>query len=72
MDKSVLLLDSKTSECIHYEYVPADKSTFELPREIMSKRPNLDVRVDLVDCSIDICTVDVSPSYLNINAVLLK
>ncbi|KDQ18101.1 hypothetical protein BOTBODRAFT_52900 [Botryobasidium botryosum FD-172 SS1] len=58
-DASIWLLDSNTSRCLGYEYVKAGTSTFKLDREIITQHVDLDVRIDLVDCSIDICAVDV-------------
>lgn len=55
------MIDSETSECIHYEPVrgyPATTS-IQIPRELISKHPDIEIRNDLLDCSIDICSVEV-------------
>jgi translation initiation factor eIF-2B subunit epsilon len=60
-DTGVFVLDADTSECLHYEAVagvPLKKSV-RIPREALAKHRNVDVRNDLIDCGIDICSVDV-------------
>ena len=54
-----MLLDSNTLECLHYEYIRAGETRLALPREKIGNRADLDIRIDLVDCSIDVCSVDV-------------
>lgn len=56
-------MNAETSECAHYEYVPHGKTSFELPYEVISKHTDLDMRIDLMDCGIDICTPDVSSCW---------
>ncbi|KAG8883842.1 Aspartate aminotransferase, cytoplasmic [Tulasnella sp. 332] len=58
-DATVVVMDAESSECVHYEYVPHGKSDFELPAEVITAHRDLDVRIDLLDCGIDICTPDV-------------
>ncbi|KAG9028771.1 hypothetical protein FRB95_006098 [Tulasnella sp. JGI-2019a] len=58
-DATVVVMDAESSECVHYEYVPHGKSDFELPADVISSHRDLDVRIDLLDCGIDICTPDV-------------
>ncbi|KAH7340806.1 nucleotide-diphospho-sugar transferase [Rhizoctonia solani] len=60
-EKNVFVLDAHTNECVYYEYQQANppKQNFGFLREIFDKHPDVDVRTDLMDCSIDICSVDV-------------
>lgn len=60
-ETSVFVLDSQTSECLHYESVPGypSKALCRIPRDLLNEHPELEVRNDLIDCSIDICSVDV-------------
>ncbi|KIY68593.1 nucleotide-diphospho-sugar transferase [Cylindrobasidium torrendii FP15055 ss-10] len=67
-DSAVFVLNSETSECLHYEPVtgyPATKNV-SIPREILAEHAELDIRNDLIDCSIDICSVEV-PSLFQDN-----
>ena len=55
------MLDPETSECLHYEHIqgyPRPKG-INIPREILSGHPDLEIRNDLLDCSIDVCSVEV-------------
>ena len=58
----MFVLDQDTSECLHYEpvigYPP--KSIVKLPRGILESHPNVEVRNDLLDCSIDVCALEAS------------
>ncbi|KAG8985823.1 hypothetical protein FRB90_004428, partial [Tulasnella sp. 427] len=58
-DATVIVMNAETSQCVHYEYVPHDKTDFDLPAEVIMKHKDLDVRIDLLDCGIDICSPDV-------------
>ncbi|KAH8833842.1 nucleotide-diphospho-sugar transferase [Flagelloscypha sp. PMI_526] len=67
-ESSVYVIDSDTSECLHYEPVrghPAT-TTIEIPRELLTKASELEIRNDLIDCSIDVCSVEV-PSLFQDN-----
>ena len=60
------VLDSRTSECLHYEHVqgyPRQK-VVKIPRDVLNKHANVEIRNDLLDCSIDICSVEVCLSLL--------
>ncbi|KAK0450768.1 nucleotide-diphospho-sugar transferase [Armillaria borealis] len=67
-DSSVFVLDTETSECLHYEpvtgYPPTKKA--HIPREIFAEHPEVEIRNDLIDCSIDVCSVEV-PSLFQDN-----
>ncbi|KAI9466261.1 nucleotide-diphospho-sugar transferase [Lactarius psammicola] len=67
-DSAVFVLDRDTSECLHYEPVtgyPA-KSIARIPRDILESHPNIEIRNDLLDCSIDVCALEV-PSLFQDN-----
>ncbi|GLB35041.1 putative nucleotidyl transferase [Lyophyllum shimeji] len=67
-DSSVFVLDSETSECLYYEAVTGyPKTTIaHVPREILAAHPEIEIRNDLIDCSIDVCSVEV-PSLFQDN-----
>ncbi|KAG8900363.1 hypothetical protein FRC00_013264 [Tulasnella sp. 408] len=58
-DATVIVMNAETSQCVHYEYIQHDKTDFDLPAEVITKHRDLDVRIDLLDCGIDICSPDV-------------
>ena len=61
-ESGVFVLDAVTSECLHYEPVlgyPPTKHV-AVPREILAEHPEVEIRNDLIDCSIDVCSVEVS------------
>ncbi|KAJ7172576.1 nucleotide-diphospho-sugar transferase [Mycena filopes] len=67
-DSAVFVLDSETSECLHYEPVTAYPPTTmtRIPREVLESHPEIEIRNDLIDCSIDVCSVEV-PSLFQDN-----
>ncbi|THU86422.1 nucleotide-diphospho-sugar transferase [Dendrothele bispora CBS 962.96] len=67
-NSSVFVIDSETSECLHYEPVMGYPPTkvAGIPREILAEHPEVEIRNDLIDCSIDICSVEV-PSLFQDN-----
>ncbi|KAG6890454.1 hypothetical protein C0992_001501 [Termitomyces sp. T32_za158] len=67
-DSSIFVLDPQTSECLYYEPVTAYPPTTlaHVPREIFAAHPELEIRNDLIDCSIDVCSVEV-PSLFQDN-----
>ncbi|KIL69661.1 hypothetical protein M378DRAFT_184070 [Amanita muscaria Koide BX008] len=67
-DSAVFALDSKTSECLHYQPVIAYPPTrfVQIPRERLESHPEIDIRYDLIDCGIDVCSVEV-PSLFQDN-----
>ncbi|KAH9951874.1 nucleotide-diphospho-sugar transferase [Amylocystis lapponica] len=67
-DAGVFVLDANTSECLHYEPVTGYPHTTHahIPREVLKEHPEVEIRNDLIDCSIDICSVEV-PSLFQDN-----
>ncbi|KAJ5504144.1 Zinc finger C6HC-type [Penicillium fimorum] len=60
----IFVIDPTKDRCLHYEEIdrhPDDEqsSRLNIDAEIILKHPELDIRQDLIDCSIDICTPDV-------------
>lgn len=60
----IFVIDPTKDRCLHYEEIDrhADEehsSRLNIDAEIILKHPELDIRQDLIDCSIDICTPDV-------------
>lgn len=58
----MFVLDQDTSECLHYEPVTGypPKNIARIPRDILESHPNIEIRNDLLDCSIDICALEAS------------
>jgi translation initiation factor eIF-2B subunit epsilon len=67
-DSAVFVIDPETSKCLHYEAVTGypPKKYASIPREILNEHPEVEIRNDLIDCSIDICSVEV-PSLFQDN-----
>ena len=61
-ETSIFVIDANTSECLHYEAVAGypPKAYSRIPREVLNEHPELEIRNDLIDCYIDICSVEVS------------
>jgi translation initiation factor eIF-2B subunit epsilon len=60
----IFVIDPTKDRCLHYEEIDRHPDEEQLSRlnidaEIILKHPELDIRQDLIDCSIDICTPDV-------------
>ncbi|KAJ5544799.1 Zinc finger C6HC-type [Penicillium sp. DV-2018c] len=60
----VFVIDPTKDRCLHYEEIDRhadgeEPSRLNIDPEIILKNPELDIRQDLIDCSIDICTPDV-------------
>ncbi|KAI0709378.1 nucleotide-diphospho-sugar transferase [Earliella scabrosa] len=67
-ESGVYVLDPDTSECLHYEPVVGypPKAHVSIPREILAEHPEVEIRYDFIDCSIDVCSVEV-PSLFQDN-----
>lgn len=67
-DAAVYVIDPATDECLHYEpvtgYPPTKRA--RIPREILAEHPDVEVRYDLLDCAVDVCSVEV-PSLFQDN-----
>ena len=60
-DYGVFVLDTETSECLHYEAAVGYPPTrhVRVPRDVLAEHPEVEIRNDLIDCSIDVCSVEV-------------
>lgn len=67
-DYGIFVLDSQTSQCLHYEaavgYPPTRR--VQIPRDVLAEHPEVEIRNDLIDCCIDVCSVEV-PSLFQDN-----
>ncbi|KAE8144365.1 translation initiation factor eif-2b epsilon subunit [Aspergillus avenaceus] len=58
----VFIIDPTKDRCLHYEEIDhhsSDSNRLNIDTEIILSHQELDIRQDLIDCSIDICTPDV-------------
>lgn len=58
-ESSVFVIDKKTSQCVHYQANERGKHYVSMDPEIFNEHEELEVRNDLIDCQIDICSNDV-------------
>lgn len=60
-DEAVLVLDPYTQELLHYEplFTGSRSSKFSMELERLQKHPVFQMRHDLMDCHVDICSMDV-------------
>ncbi|KAJ1925397.1 translation initiation factor eIF-2B epsilon subunit, GEF [Tieghemiomyces parasiticus] len=59
---AVFVVDDANQQCVHYvgpKRGLASQSTVPLSVELFEKHPRLQIRYDLMDCQIDICSVEV-------------
>jgi translation initiation factor eIF-2B subunit epsilon len=63
-----MVLDAETHECLHYEAAAGHppRATARIPLEILKEHPEVEIRNDLIDCGIDVCSVEV-PSLFQDN-----
>lgn len=66
-ESAVFVVDPETNQLLHYEPVTGYPPTkvARIPREVLNEHPECEIRYDLIDCSIDICSVEVSPQLPN-------
>lgn len=58
--RQCFVIDAETERCVHYERVrPKESPRLNIPEEVLKDHVEIDVREDLIDCGIDICTPDV-------------
>ncbi|KAI0281452.1 nucleotide-diphospho-sugar transferase [Russula aff. rugulosa BPL654] len=67
-DSAVFVLDQDTSECLHYESITGypPKSIAKIPRGILEDHANIEIRNDLIDCSMDVCALEASLPVLSL------
>lgn len=57
----VFVIDPSKDRCLHFEQMPnrEQKHVVSIDPELLSSHQELEIRQDLIDCGIDICTPDV-------------
>ncbi|CUS10573.1 unnamed protein product [Tuber aestivum] len=59
-EKGVFLIDPATNRCVYYdEIAPYGRGGALVPRELLKDHSELQIRNDLIDCYLDICSPDV-------------
>ncbi|KAK9768397.1 translation initiation factor eIF-2B epsilon subunit, GEF [Basidiobolus ranarum] len=60
-EDGIFVLDSKSEECVYYESVEAypRKKRIAFDTELFEKHSEIQIRNDLIDCHVDICSVEV-------------
>ncbi|RIB09851.1 nucleotide-diphospho-sugar transferase [Gigaspora rosea] len=60
-ESPIFVLDTKTNECVHCESVELypRKRRMTMDMEVFKKHADVQIRNDLIDCQIDICSVEV-------------
>ncbi|TPX75512.1 hypothetical protein CcCBS67573_g03213 [Chytriomyces confervae] len=58
-EEGIYVLDAATHECVQYRSLFPKKQKLKLDLEFFNSHSELQVRNDLIDCQIDICSVDV-------------
>ena len=68
-DSPIFVVDSDTSECLHYEpaFAYPKKKLAHIPREVLNEHKQVEVRYDLIDCGIDVCSFEVCLSIVWMN-----
>lgn len=62
--RPVFVLDPQTQRCLHYEQLRSSHSgRLNIDGEVLSDHTEVDVRADLIDCGIDICSQEVLSQY---------
>lgn len=62
--RPTFVIDQDTGRCAHYEQIrPGQSPTLDVPGEVLKDHVDLEVREDLIDCGIDICTPNVLAQY---------
>ena len=62
--RSAFVLEPQSQRCVHYEQIrPKITSRLEIADEILKEHVEIEVREDLIDCGIDICTPEVLAQY---------
>ncbi len=60
-ETSVFCIDPSTQECIHYEPIESESQKWgaKLDAALLESHRAIDIRYDLIDCQIDICSLNV-------------
>jgi translation initiation factor eIF-2B subunit epsilon len=73
-ESAVFVVDPETDQLLHYEPVTGYPPTkvAKIPREVLNEHPECEIRYDLIDCSIDICSVEASSCFLTPPSILME
>ena len=64
MLRPVFVIDSESRRCVHYEQLrPRETPRLDISEEVLNDHTEVEVREDLIDCGIDICTPEVLAQY---------
>ena len=62
--RPVFVVDPLTGRCVHYEQLrPRETPRLDIGAEVLKDHLEIEVREDLIDCGIDICTPEVLAQY---------
>jgi translation initiation factor eIF-2B subunit epsilon len=62
--RPAFVIDPITQRCVHYEQMrPRQTPRLDIPEEVLKEHVEVEVREDLIDCGIDICTPEVLAQY---------
>lgn len=62
--RPIFVVDPEAERCVHYEQLfPGETARLDIPGEVFTDHPEVEVRADLIDCGIDICTPEVLAQY---------
>lgn len=62
--RPAFVIDPVSQRCVHYEQVrPRQAPRLDIPEEVLKESVEVEVREDLIDCGIDICTPEVLAQY---------
>ncbi|CAG8708433.1 13203_t:CDS:2, partial [Cetraspora pellucida] len=65
-ESTIFVLDGKTNECVYCETVELypRKRRMVMDMEVFNKHADVQIRNDLIDCQIDICTSFIYREFL--------
>lgn len=62
--RPVFVVDPEKQRCLHYEQLqPGQHAKLHIEGGILADHPELEIRADLIDCGIDICSQEVLAQY---------
>lgn len=62
--RPVFVVDPTKNRCLHYEQLrPGQRARLNIDGDILADHPELEIRSDLIDCGIDICSPEVLSQY---------
>lgn len=62
--RPVFVIDPEAERCVHYEQLrPRQSARLDIADEILKEHVEVEVREDLIDCGIDVCTPEVLAQY---------